>query len=93
MKDGLIKKICGQVKKSKKDVVAKTHSFISDTGEMLVKFVSDNSVSENSQINDISFYPSTIFENKIKNVSRALEMDFMQCIAQSRTTRYALVTL
>ena len=93
MKDGLIKKICGQVKKSKKDVVAKTHSFISDTGEMFVKFVSDNSVSENSQINDISFYTSTIFEYKIKNVSRALEMDFTQCIAQSRTTRYALVTL
>ena len=66
MKDGLIKKICGQVKKSKKDVVAKTHSFISDTGEMFVKFVSDNSVSDNNQINDISFYPSTIFENKIK---------------------------
>ena len=61
MKDGLIKKICGQVKKSKKDVVAKTHSFISDTGEMLVRFVSDNSVSENSQINDISFLSKHFF--------------------------------
>ena len=46
-KSNLIKTICGRVKKSKKDVVAKTHSFISDTGEMFVKFMSDNSVRRN----------------------------------------------
>ena len=41
----LIESICGEVKKTKGDRIPKTHSFISATGEMFIKFRSDNSVS------------------------------------------------
>lgn len=39
----LIESICGEVKKTKGDRIPKTHSFISATGEMFIKFRSDNS--------------------------------------------------
>lgn len=43
IEDKLINKICGQVKTTKKELIPKTHSFISASGEMFVKFKSDNS--------------------------------------------------
>jgi len=41
--DKLINQICGQVKKIKKEMLPRTHSFISASGELFVKFRSDNS--------------------------------------------------
>lgn len=82
--ENLINKVCGTLPINKKQMISLKHNFIAETGEMFVKFFSDNTVSLRTfMLYAFSFGISTIvfsITNGIMNNEYAISDDIARSI-------------